>query len=68
MKTPDAKLPAAGFGGFRGAVYLDDAERVREQAGLLVDRSDRTYSRMLASDGSVWPAHDTGYRHRAATK
>lgn len=41
---------------------LDEVEEVRDRAGLVIDRSDHTFTRMIGSDGSVWPMHDTGYR------
>lgn len=37
-------------------------ESKRKLARLKPDKSDPTFSRMVARDGSIWPRYDTGYR------
>jgi hypothetical protein len=50
----------------------EDIEAKRERAGLRTDRDYSplnrmqeygAFSRLIARDGSVWPARDTGHRH-----
>lgn len=40
-----------------------NAETLRDKAKLNIDPKDKTRTRMLAKDGSVWPMVDTGYRY-----